>query len=97
MNTCEVCNKNESVGVAAMPGVPMSFAYCLECLKADAHPYFAVVANTACIGGLSHAGEWWIELINATLKHLGKTPEQFAQDVEQAIKEMDAQMSEPGP
>lgn len=90
MNTCEVCNKNEGIVVCAMPGVPASFSYCEVCLKANAHPYAVVVGNTACINGMQNAGGWWVELVEDTLKHLGKSREQFDKDVEQAIKEMDA-------
>jgi hypothetical protein len=41
--TCDVCN-NESggafVGVAAVPGAPMSIAWCSECLSRNSAPAF---------------------------------------------------------
>lgn len=92
---CETCNERESIGVAAMPGVPMSFAYCLACLKANAHPYWAVVANTACVGSLDACGEWWRDLVAATLKHLGKSREEFDRDVAAQLADMDAANREP--
>lgn len=40
---CEICN-NESggtdVGVASIPGVPMSIMWCSECIKRDCAPSF---------------------------------------------------------
>jgi len=32
-SVCDVCLKNEAIGVFAIPGVPMSVAYCKECWK----------------------------------------------------------------
>jgi len=78
---CEVCDKNPGVGVAAVPGVPISVAYCRECLEANAHPYWIVVTNTAMIGGLDHTAEWWVDIVTSTLAHLDITREQFDADV----------------
>ena len=77
---CDVCGKNEAVGVACVPMVPCSMAYCQECLQANAHPLSGLIANTACIGGLEHANECWVKMITDTLKHLGKTDEQLIDD-----------------
>jgi hypothetical protein len=98
MPLCEVCSKNVAVGVAAVPGLPCSAAYCAECLAADAHPYYLVVANTACCGGLKKCAPWWQDLVQQTLTHLGKTEEEFNKDVEKDIElahAMDAECSEP--
>lgn len=61
--SCEIC-KNESggtdVGVASIPGVPMSIMWCSECLKRDCAPTFVFehdyifVAN----GDLGALNEW---------------------------------------
>lgn len=85
MTLCNVCEESEAVGVAAMPGVPISFAYCRECLAANAHPYSIVVANTAMIGGTGMSAEWWQELVMHTLAHLKISPEQFKKDVDEEI------------
>jgi len=74
---CDVCGKNEAVGVAAVPMVPISMAYCRACLDANAHPWEILVANTACIGGLDSANESWKEMVMDTCKHLGRTLEEF--------------------
>ena len=87
---CEVCGKNEAVGVACVPMVPMSCAYCSECLRVNAHPWGVLVANTICIGGLDQANEEWKQMVQDTCTHLGRTLEQFNLAVEQGIKEMDA-------
>jgi hypothetical protein len=60
-----------------MPGVPISFAYCKECIHAGAHPWWAVVANTAQLGGLHLAADWWVALVERTCEHLGKTRAEF--------------------
>lgn len=85
MTTCEVCNKNDSVGVAAIPGVPMSCAFCAECLEANAIPWWAAVANTACCGGLGNTAPWWRHIVFCTCNHLGKSLAEFTNEVNQLI------------
>lgn len=89
MPQCEVCRKNESVGVASVPGMPVSAAYCLECLKANAHPYELVVFNTATCGGLDNMVEEWKSLVRDTLQHLGKSPEEFERCVSKVLEELE--------
>jgi hypothetical protein len=85
---CDVCGQNPPLGVGAMPGIPASFAYCKDCLKAGAHPYAIVVANTAMLMMEPQAtfeadtAQWWQQLVADTLGHLGKTREQFDTDVD---------------
>jgi hypothetical protein len=74
---CEVCKNNEGIGVASVPGVPYSAAYCRECLQADAHPLGIVVCNTAMCGGLNECAPWWIEIVEHTLSHLKISKEDF--------------------
>ena len=88
---CNVCNNEPIVGVACVPGMPVSVAYGAKCLKANAHPYGLVVANTAMCGGLEHTAEWWQELVRDTLNHLGKSMERFTSDVAKDIKEFEEQ------
>lgn len=87
---CEVCDKNEIVGVCSVPGVPYSARYCRECLQANSHPMGILVANTACIGGYDESAEWWREMVNDSLKAQGKTLEWFKAEVEKAKAEIDA-------
>lgn len=86
--TCNVCGKNEAVGVAAMPGVPASFAYCRLCVNANAHPYPMIVNNTAMIGGLDDAADWWREMVECTLRHLGIERSKFDADVDEYMAEL---------
>lgn len=88
MNICEVCDKNESVGVACVPGIPYSAAYCIECLKANAHPWHILVAQAACVGGMEFLHEDFIQMIECTCKHLDKTLDQFKKEVQISINEL---------
>lgn len=87
LGSCQVCNKEPAVGVGAMPGIPMSFAYGRQCLQANAHPIEIVVGNTALMGGMDGAAEWWWELVSDTLAHLGIGRAEFNIMVDQAIKD----------
>jgi hypothetical protein len=88
MLMCEVCNKEAAFGTASVPGVPYSAAYCRNCLAADAHPLDIVVANTACIGGLERSADWWKEIVDHTIQHLGVTMEDFNQRVKQSMNNL---------
>ena len=61
--TCEVC-RNESggtdVGVASIPGVPMSITWCSECLKRDCAPSFVLEHDFVFIAGgdLNALNDW---------------------------------------
>jgi hypothetical protein len=55
---CQVCSQREAAGVAAMPGVPMSVAYCRPCLNENAHPLWAIHAVIEMNGGVEHVAEW---------------------------------------
>ena len=83
---CECCNKNEAIGVACVPMVPCSVAYCRECLKANSHPMNILVANTICIGGLENANEEWKQMVLDSLKYQGKTLEWFNEQVEEETR-----------
>jgi len=88
MPICEVCNKNQAIGVYCVPAVPISCAYCKECLDANAHPWWVLIANTVCIGGLENAADWWKKMVEDTCKHLGRTIEGFNQEVQKEIDHM---------
>lgn len=85
---CEVCNQRDSIGGASVPGVPISVAYCKECVQANAHPWRILVANTSCIGKLEDCADWWKRMVEDTCKHLGKTLEEFNKEVDETNKEM---------
>lgn len=91
--TCQVCNGEPAVGVAAVPGVPVSMAYGRKCLEANAHPYDILVTATAvAVDTQPYAGyrdtplaEEWKQMITDTLTYLGRSPERFDADVREAI------------
>ncbi|MGI0133708.1 MAG: hypothetical protein ACREBW_01960 [Candidatus Micrarchaeaceae archaeon] len=77
---CETCG-GAAIAVLSVPGVPYSTSYCSECIEANAHPWKILTANTACIGSYEESSDWWKEMVQATCKRLGKTLEEFKQDV----------------
>ena len=82
---CDVCNVHQAIGVAAVPCVPMSAAYCITCLAVGADPYWALVANTTCCGGLEHTHADWQGMVTRTCAYLGIPLEQFHREVAEAI------------
>lgn len=85
---CEVCNTNEAAIICSIPMVPVSCAYCSSCFDANAHPWATLVANTACMDGLERTNEDWKNMVKDTCRHLGRTIEEFNNQVEQEIKDM---------
>lgn len=83
---CDVCNDRGAFGVAALPGIPVSVAWCPECIQSGAIPYWALVANTAMIGGMEHAADWWKETVDLTLTWLNKDREDFEREVQADIE-----------
>lgn len=39
---CDCCGTNEALGVASIPGLPISVAYCRQCIDANIHPVLIV-------------------------------------------------------
>lgn len=82
---CECCNAEPSVGVAAVPGIPMSIAWGQKCLEAGAIPYDLLVMNTALCGGWQYTAEWWNEVIISTLTYFDKSVAEFRQAVDAEV------------
>jgi len=62
-SVCEVCGGQSGgkyVGVAAIPGVPMSITWCDECLHRDTAPAFIFEHDFIHVAGgnLEHLAEW---------------------------------------
>jgi hypothetical protein len=91
---CDVCRDEPAVGVACVPGMPVSVAYGRKCLEANAHPYGLMVANTALIGKYADTAPWWQEMVTATLTHLGKSREEFDAAVAEQAAEFEKEMAE---
>jgi hypothetical protein len=66
--------------------MPISVAYCHECIVAGAYPYELVVAQVAMVGGdggvLDNVCTEYIPIVHDTLNHLGYSMEDF----EKAVK-----------
>lgn len=60
---CEVCQREAAVGVACVPGIPMSAAYGRECLDRGADPYWAIRANVMCCGGPDHVNPEYLKTV----------------------------------
>ena len=78
---CEVCNKNEAIGVACVPMVPISVAYCTKCLEANAHPWDILVSITASCCGLKNCGEEWKFMVEDTCRYLHRSLLRFKLEV----------------
>lgn len=88
-NVCDVCNENESIGVASSWLGAFSSAYCRRCATEGAEPYWAIIA-TATMGRLGTFQDFvpaFQDTVMATLKILGKTIEEYWADVEKSIEE----------
>lgn len=95
MEKCECCNEEKKiVGIASIPGMPMSIAWCQECLESGVIPYWAAVSNTALVGSYENSAEWWKELVDLTLKKFNKTMEEFTVDVTADIENMNRYFEE---
>lgn len=81
---CEACGKNEAIGVYCVPGVPISCAYCRDCLLNDNHPMEILIANTVCCGGLEQCADWWKEMVKHSLYYQNKSIEWFNAEVEKS-------------
>jgi hypothetical protein len=88
MTTCETCGGGNVVGVASVPGIPYSAAYCRACLEANAHPWFILVGTTAACGGLEKMHDAWLEMVEDTCLRLGKMRAQFDADVKQVTEDL---------
>jgi len=100
---CEVCHDEsggKEVGVACIPGVPMSISWCSECLKHEAFPAFVFEHDFIFVaqGNLEALNEWAKERVCwADGKYIGFleyvkriTPEQ----VEKELKEYEEHSGE---
>lgn len=79
--TCDCCNKEPAIGAAAVPGMPVTIAWCATCLNANVVPYSLAVVNTVRLGGVDNTAHWWQALVRRTLEYFGKTRAEFEADV----------------
>jgi hypothetical protein len=81
---CDVCEGEKTDGgVRAVPGIPVSVFYCVDCLEGGrTHPWWALIATTALVGGLEHAAPWWCQTVEEQVPLLGRTMEEFEAEVQ---------------
>lgn len=85
---CAVCGKEGEVFVASSTCGGMSCAYCAECLASGAEPWSDLVFYVSLAGHYpEQINEIYREIVRDTCKRLHRTEEEFASDVEKAIKE----------
>ena len=87
---CQCCEKEESVGVACLPGIPMSVAMCARCVKSRRYPWWVVVANTVLVTPVAkdwreHAADWWKSAVLRNLELHNKSEEDFVAEVQSQL------------
>lgn len=84
---CDVCGVKGEVFVGASACGATSFAYCKDCLSAWAEPWNALVTYVS-IGGHypDDINEMYRGIVKNTCERLGKTEEEFAKAVDEAIE-----------
>jgi hypothetical protein len=85
---CECCNERPAIGIAST-SMPISVAYCAECAAAGVDPYFILLCNTVCVGGMDLAADWWKRQVEFCLDFFGRSREVFDADVAKALKDLD--------
>ena len=90
VKACDVCGKTAPVHVAASAYGPISLAYCDECMEKGLEPYHAVVLYIAGAGHFpDEINKEYVKDVRRMLPLWGKTEEEFIQDVENSIKDME--------
>jgi hypothetical protein len=63
MTNCETCGSTEPIGVACVPAIPYSAAYCRTCLVQGADPWWLRRAQILACGGVDEVVpeflDWW--------------------------------------
>lgn len=87
---CECCQERPAIAVCST-SVPYSaaYAYCAECAAAGLDPYWILVTNTACCGGLEGTADLWQQHVKRCLDIYGKSVEMFEADVKQAVEDIE--------
>jgi hypothetical protein len=93
---CQVCGKNESVGVACSAFGAVSLAYCAECIHEDRDSYGLLVGTAACfpvppdkLELTSFREDLW-PTVEATMAFRGKTWDDLRQESKELLDEMAA-------
>lgn len=89
---CQCCRREPAIGVASIPGVPMSIAWCPTCLRAGVLPIDILAVTAAeCGGDYEDMAEWWLDgYLAPSLHHFNVTLDQFDAMVQQNIADWKA-------
>jgi hypothetical protein len=89
MDLCEICGKEEAIGVCSSCMGPISHAYGRECLEAGREVWSTLVAG---LFGLSkdHVADWVRPIIEATCAFYGKTEDELWAEIKTLEEEYDA-------
>jgi len=83
---CDVCGKEGKVAVLCSAFGPISFAYCQTCAELGLEPYNQMVEYIASAGEYpKDINSIYINEVKYILEHLGKSEQQFAEDVKNYI------------
>lgn len=89
---CDVCKKETEIFTRASTMGPISWGYCIDCLKAGLEPYDGMVAYIACAGRFpDDINKGYQEHCRNILKGLGISEEQFIVDIDKAIENMETE------
>ncbi|MFA5377486.1 MAG: hypothetical protein WC455_17175 [Dehalococcoidia bacterium] len=91
---CDACGERPAVGVAGVPMVPMSGAYCLTCLQTNNHPMYVLIANTICCDGLENCRKEWVDMVLCSLGAQRKTLDWFNAEVQKGIDDFNKAIKE---
>jgi hypothetical protein len=82
---CDVCRQKVAHGVGSSSIAPVTIAVCYSCASKNAEPYWVIVTKAA-LGKKSNPdyrpGPYFNHVIHSTLDLLGKSKDQYHQDVE---------------
>lgn len=95
MNICEVCKKNESIGVFSSCCGPISARYCQDCINNGAEPYGYLVAYISMVVSKGEDAaieknkirESYQKIIDTSLEIAGKTRQDFYKDIDSILEE----------
>lgn len=74
---CDVCKEGESIGVACSTLGPISMAYCMDCIAAQAEPPWLIASTIWQCGGRDKVASWVLEMLPASLGRAKMTQEEF--------------------
>lgn len=79
LGKCQVCEKNDAIGVASGACGPISIAYCRPCLQMGAEPFDILAAYLGCAGltSIEHVSKDYHIIIENTCNVAGKTLDEF--------------------